>query len=56
MPNSAKGGTGLGLSIVKGYVTAMKGTITVVHNEPKGLVFEIKLPVEVSYLNKLKND
>ena len=56
VPNSAKGGTGLGLSIVKGYVTAMKGTITVVHNEPKGLVFEIKLPVEVSYLNKLKND
>jgi two-component system sensor histidine kinase KdpD len=56
VPNSAKGGAGLGLSIVKGYISSMKGTINVGHNEPAGLVFEIKLPVEVSYINKLKNE
>lgn len=56
VPNSAKGGAGLGLSIVKGYISYMKGTINVGHYEPSGLVFEIKLPVEVSYINKLKNE
>lgn len=56
VPNSVKGGTGLGLSIVKGYVTALNGSISVKPNFPQGLIFEINIPVEVSYLNKLKNE
>ncbi|MBX7163872.1 MAG: PAS domain-containing sensor histidine kinase [Saprospiraceae bacterium] len=56
VPNSVKGGIGLGLSIVKGYVSALQGTISVKQNIPHGLCFEIKVPVEVSYINKLKNE
>jgi two-component system sensor histidine kinase KdpD len=56
VPNSVKGGTGLGLSIVKGYVTALSGTIDVKQNVPQGLLFEINIPIEVSHINKLKNE
>lgn len=56
VPNSIKGGTGLGLSIIKGYVSALNGTIAVKHNNPQGLIFEVTVPVEVSYINKLKNE
>lgn len=56
VPNSVKGGTGLGLSIVKGYLTALNGTIKVMQNEPQGLIFELNIPIEVNYINKLKNE
>lgn len=56
VPNSSTGGTGLGLSIAKGYVEAMLGTIEVTQNNPQGLSFELNIPVEISYINKLKNE
>lgn len=56
LPNSKAGGTGLGLSIVKGYIDALKGTIKISKNEPQGTQFTIKIPVETSYLNNLKNE
>jgi two-component system sensor histidine kinase KdpD len=56
VPNSVKGGTGLGLSIVKGYIEALNGIVSVKKNLPQGLIFEIVLPVEVSFINKLKNE
>lgn len=56
VPNSVKGGTGLGLSIVKGYVEALNGNIVVKPNNPQGLIFEITIPTQVSYINKLKNE
>ena len=37
------GGFGLGLSLAKQIVEALKGTISVRDNDPKGTVFEIKL-------------
>ena len=54
--HSIKGGTGLGLSIVKGYMEALNGSIRAEHNSPKGLKFIINLPVDISYVNKLKNE
>jgi two-component system sensor histidine kinase KdpD len=56
LPNSKAGGTGLGLSIVKGYIDALKGSIKISKNEPQGTQFTIKIPVETSYLNNLKNE
>lgn len=56
VPNSMKGGTGLGLSIVKGYVEALDGNILVKPNNPQGLIFEVSIPTQVSYINKLKNE
>jgi two-component system sensor histidine kinase KdpD len=56
VPNSVKGGTGLGLSIVKGYIEVLNGIVSVKKNLPQGLIFEIVLPVEVSFINKLKNE
>lgn len=38
-----KGGFGLGLSLAKQIVEALKGTITVKDNHPKGVVFEARL-------------
>lgn len=56
VPNTATGGTGLGLSIVKGYVEAHNGKVNAFHNNPSGLIIEIAIPVETSYINKLKNE
>lgn len=56
VPNSIAGGTGLGLSIVKGFIDAHKGTVTVANVLPSGLEFVIKIPVETSYINSLKNE
>ncbi len=56
VPKTLTGGSGLGLSIVKGYVDAHNGTVKALHNTPKGLIIEICLPVETSYINKLKNE
>lgn len=39
-----QGGSGLGLSIAQWIVHSHHGTIQALHNEPKGVVFRIKLP------------
>ncbi len=56
VPNTITGGTGLGLSIVKGFVEAHNGTIEVKNNVPTGLKFDIFIPVEITYVNQLKNE
>lgn len=56
LPNTKTGGTGLGLSIVKGFVEAHKGAIKAENILPSGLKFTIKIPVETSYINNLKNE
>ncbi|EHI69783.1 ATPase/histidine kinase/DNA gyrase B/HSP90 domain protein [Streptococcus ictaluri 707-05] len=38
-----KGGFGLGLALAQQIVSALKGTITVKDNNPKGSIFEVKL-------------
>jgi len=53
---TSKGGLGIGLSIVKGFVEAHNGQVFVEPNQPKGLVFTIIIPAELSYLNNLKNE
>lgn len=54
--NTKAGGIGLGLSIVKGFVEAHNGTIKAENVLPHGLKFQICIPVEVSYINNLKNE
>jgi two-component system, OmpR family, sensor histidine kinase KdpD len=54
--NTKSGGIGLGLAIVKGFVEAHNGNITVENTSPSGLKFLITIPVEVSYINNLKNE
>ena len=39
-----KGGFGLGLSLAQQIVLALKGTILVKDNQPKGTIFEVKIP------------
>lgn len=56
LPNTKAGGTGLGLSIAKGFVTAHNGTIEAKNILPNGLQIAIKLPVETTYINNLKNE
>jgi two-component system sensor histidine kinase KdpD len=56
LPNSKAGGIGLGLSIVKGFLEAHGGTINAENCLPKGLKFILNIPVEVSYINNLKNE
>ena len=56
VPQTITGGTGLGLSIVKGFVEAHNGTIEVKNNIPNGLKFDIFVPVEITYVNQLKNE
>ena len=38
-----KGGFGLGLSLAQQIVLALKGTIVVKDNQPKGTIFEVKI-------------
>lgn len=54
--NTKAGGIGLGLSIVNGFVEAHNGTIKAENVLPHGLKFQISIPVEVSYINNLKNE
>lgn len=56
LSHTKPGGTGLGLSIAKGFVQAHHGSIMAKKNIPHGLVIEITLPVETSYINHLKNE
>lgn len=41
-----KGGFGLGLSLAKQILDSLNGTITVKDNQPKGTIFEIRLPIK----------
>lgn len=41
-----KGGFGLGLSLAKQIIETLHGTIAVQDNQPKGTIFEVKLPKE----------
>ena len=51
-----KGGFGLGLSLAKQIVDALKGTITVKDNKPKGTIFEVKIAIHTpSKKEKIKN-
>ena len=53
---SKPGGTGLGLSIVKGFVEAHHGTVHLKNLPLRGAMFEIKIPADATYINKLKNE
>jgi two-component system sensor histidine kinase KdpD len=50
---SQAGGTGLGLSIVKGFVEALKGTVTVENRQNGGAEFTIKIPTETLEIDKI---
>jgi two-component system, OmpR family, sensor histidine kinase KdpD len=50
---SQAGGTGLGLSIVKGFVEALKGTVTVENRKNGGAIFTIKIPAETPEIDKI---
>lgn len=41
-----KGGFGLGLSLAKQILDILNGSITVRNNQPKGSIFEIRLPIK----------
>lgn len=56
VPKTKTGGIGLGLSIVKGFVEAHSGAVVVESVQDKGTTFTIRIPVEVSYINHLKNE
>lgn len=56
LPEHKTGGSGLGLSIVKGFIEAHRGKIELISEQGKGSAFIITIPVETSYLNKIKND
>jgi two-component system, OmpR family, sensor histidine kinase KdpD len=49
---SQAGGTGLGLSIVKGFVEALKGTVTVENRQNGGAKFTITIPTETPEIDK----
>jgi two-component system sensor histidine kinase KdpD len=53
---SKPGGTGLGLSIVKGFVEAHHGTVGLKNLPLRGAMFNITIPTEATYINKLKNE
>lgn len=56
LKNTKAGGTGLGLSIVKGFVEAHMGTVELKNIKPRGALFTITIPCELSYLNNLKHE
>lgn len=49
-----KGGFGLGLSLAKQIVDALKGTVTVKDNKPKGTIFEVKIAIQTPSKRKIK--
>jgi two-component system, OmpR family, sensor histidine kinase KdpD len=53
LEGSQAGGTGLGLSIVKGFVEALKGTVTVENRKNGGAIFTIKIPTETPEIDKI---
>ena len=52
LKNSKTGGTGLGLSIVKGLVEAHKGSVSLMNRHEGGAKFILKIPAEISEVNK----
>ncbi|MBL0192128.1 MAG: DUF4118 domain-containing protein [Saprospiraceae bacterium] len=56
LPHSKPGGSGLGLSIAKGFVEAHGGKITLSNIPTGGAKFLIEIPVETTFINKLKNE
>lgn len=56
LPDTKTGGSGLGLSIVKGFVEAHNGKVKVENNALGGATFTLHLPIESTYINKLKNE
>lgn len=53
LPNANTKGTGIGLSLVKGYIEALKGSVSIADNYPKGANFICTLPVEINnYANE----
>lgn len=53
---TAQQGNGLGLSIARGYTEALGGKIFAQNNSYGGADFIIRIPLEVSYLNQLRNE
>ncbi len=56
LPHTKAGGSGLGLSIVKGFAEACGGTVHLENNPAGGARFTVTIPVDVSYINSLKNE
>jgi two-component system sensor histidine kinase KdpD len=56
LKHSKTGGTGLGLSIVRGFVEAMKGSISLENRSTGGARFTIGIPAEVSQLKMAKHE
>lgn len=56
LPHSKAGGSGLGLSIVKGYVEALRGTVSLENRLSGGARFVVTIPVEMSYMNQLQHE
>lgn len=56
LKGSPTGGTGLGLSIVKGFVEAHHGNVRLENLPVMGSKFTIEIPVEKTYVNKVKNE
>ena len=52
--DATAGGTGLGLSIVKGFVEAHQGTVIAENRQNGGAIFTIRIPVEISEMDKVE--
>jgi len=50
-----KGGFGLGLSLAKQIVDALRGTISVKDNKPRGTIFEVKIAIQSPSKRKNKS-
>lgn len=50
------GGSGLGLSIVRGFVDAMKGSVTLRNRVEGGAEFSIHIPAASNYLANFKHE
>jgi two-component system sensor histidine kinase KdpD len=53
LEGSISGGTGLGLSIVKGFVQAHNGNVTIENRKNGGAIITVKIPTEITDLNKI---
>lgn len=56
LSGNQSGGSGLGLSIVRGFVEAMKGTITLKNRVEGGAEFLIHIPAPTNYLASFKHE
>jgi two-component system sensor histidine kinase KdpD len=53
LEGSISGGIGLGLSIVKGFVQAHNGNVTIENRKNGGAIITIKIPTEITDVNKI---